>query len=88
MTALEIRAYTARPLTLLSSERFSLPAAPPARGMVWLTASTGMVHALRRPRRRRQTPRPSCEAWQEAGGRGSVSTSTPDGNVTCVGAEP
>ena len=33
MTALEIRAYAARPLTLLSIERFSLP--PRRRRAAW-----------------------------------------------------
>ena len=29
----------------------------------------------------------ACEEWQDDGGKGSVSIDTPDGNVTCVGAE-
>ncbi len=46
MIVLEIRAYASRPLTLLSIERFTLPAPPAPRGDYWLTASTGMVHDL------------------------------------------
>lgn len=29
-----------------------------------------------------------CEDWQNAGGTGSVSISTPEGDTTCVGVEP
>lgn len=29
----------------------------------------------------------ACEAWQDAGGKDSVSIHTPEGDTTCVGAE-
>ena len=30
----------------------------------------------------------ACEEWQDAGGEGSASISTPEGDTTCVGVAP